>query len=93
MCGCRFRFHLLWADKMAAQEDFTRPLWGNPIDEDLDWMRDTQNYLLSLAVAGSSVAPGWITQVNTDLTGDPSQPDAVILTKGTRQIKVKTTWL
>ena len=78
---------------MASQEDFTRPGWANPIDEDLDWMRDNQNYLLGLAFAGSSVAPGWITQIDTSLTGDNAQPDEIIGTKGTRIIRVKLTWL
>ena len=78
---------------MAAVEDFTRPAWANPIDEDLDWMRDTQNFLLTVAAAGSSVAPGWITQINTDLNNNNAQPDQVILTKGTRLIRIKTTWV
>ena len=78
---------------MASQEGFERPAWGNPIDEDLDWMRDTQNYLLGLAFAGSSVAPGWITQVDVSLNNDYSQPDEIIGTKGSRVIRVKLTWL
>ena len=77
---------------MAAQEGFERPAWGNPIDEDLDWMRDTQNFLLTIAVAGSSVAPGWITQINTDLNNNNAQPDQVILTKGSRLIRIKATY-
>ena len=79
---------------MAAVEGFERPAWGNPIDEDLDWMRDTANYLLCLAVAGSSVAPGWSTIIDTSSTNDTSQPDAVKLTSytDTRTITINTTW-
>ena len=78
---------------MASQEDFNRPAWANPIDEDLDWMRDTQNYLLGLAFAGASVAPGWLTQIDTSLNGNPAQPDEIIGTRGTRTIRIKLTWL
>ncbi|MDB4312014.1 hypothetical protein N9937_01160 [bacterium] len=78
---------------MASVEGFDRPAWGNPIDADLDWMRDTQNFLLGLAFSGSSVAPGWITQIDTSLNGNNAQPDEIIGTKGTRTIRIKLTWL
>lgn len=77
---------------MGASENFKSPDWSNPIDEDLDQMRDNFNYLLCLAAAGAEVAPGWQTAVDISTSGNYAQPDAVILTKGTRVIKVKPTW-
>jgi len=77
---------------MAADGDFTKPDWNNPIDTDLDAIRDMQNFLLCIAASGASVAPGWQTTVDISTGDSYAEPDAVMLTRGTRAIRIKTTW-
>jgi len=76
----------------ATTADFSCPDWNNPIDTDLDRMRDNFNYLLCLCVAGSHVAPGWQTGVDISTGFSYAQPDAINLTKGTRAIAVNVIW-
>lgn len=77
---------------MAATEDFDKPAWANPIDTDLDAIRNNQNYLLTLAVAGSGVAPDWQTGVDISTSGTYAQPDAINLSRGTREIAINIVW-
>ena len=77
---------------MAATENFKAPDWNNPVDEDLDDIRNNFNFLLCLAAAGAEVAPGWQTAVDISTSGNYAEPDAINLTKGTRAIAVKPTW-
>lgn len=67
------------------------PIWGNPIDTDLDKMRDTLNYLLLGSAQGALMLPGWNTQVTPNGV-DYAQPTGVVLTRGTRQIRISYTW-
>jgi hypothetical protein len=78
---------------MAATPDFKKPDWNNPIDTDLDSIRDTANFLLSLAVAGSQVAPGWLSVVDISTNNNYAQPDTIIMSKGSREIRVNMIWL
>ena len=77
---------------MAATENFLAPSWTNPIDEDLDDIRDTANFLLGQALAGADFAPGWQT-ITTIVTGiNYTQPDGFIHTRGTRKFTINLTW-
>lgn len=77
---------------MGATPDFNRPAWNNPIDEDLDWIRDNFNFLLCMAANGSPVLPGWITTVDVSENNNYARPDGYVLTKGTRAIHMQMEW-
>ena len=74
---------------MAATQDFDKPARGNPIDEDLDAIRNNYHFLLTVAATGSKVIPGWTTVVDISTSGDYAAPDALNLANGTREIKIK----
>lgn len=77
---------------MAAQDSFIADK-TRPIDADLDDIRDTLNFCLLTAAAGSIVIPGWDTEViSTSSPQDYSQPDSYKLTRGTRAIWINLTW-
>jgi len=78
---------------MAITEDFTKPDFANGVSTDLDQIRDNFNFLLAAAANGSIVVPGWTTTVYSDSSPqDFSEPDRIILTKGTRAIHIEYTW-
>jgi hypothetical protein len=76
----------------ATSVDLRKPTWLNPIDTDLNAMRDNSNYLLSVIAAGAEVLPGWSTVIDVSLNNNYAQPDAINMTRGTRQIQVSVTW-
>lgn len=77
---------------MAATENFLAPNWNNPIDEDLDDIRDTANFLLGQALMGADCAPGWQTRVGISTNNNYAEPDTITHTKGTRVFTVSLTW-
>ena len=91
---------------MAAAEDFNKPTINNPVDTDCDAIRDNYQFLLLTAANAAGVMstwsvigekmwlviPGWTTTVNIDSNNDYSQPDAIILTRGSRVIRFNYTW-
>ena len=78
---------------MGATLDLNKPAIGNAIDSDLDQIRNSQNFLLMIAAHGSVILPGWqTTAVSTSSPQDFSQPNSLILTRGTRVIHLKYTW-
>ena len=91
---------------MGAVEKFTAPASGNPFDADLDSIRDNYNWLLMQAVDSAGVMsgwsitgakqwvviPGWNTLVDISGNNNYAQPDAYVLTRGTRTITFNYTW-
>ena len=78
---------------MGATLDLNKPLESNPVDADLDQIRDNLNFLLMIAAHGSVILPGWqTTAISTSSPQDFSQPNSLILTRGTRAIHLKYTW-
>lgn len=78
---------------MALTEDFTKPAFANPVDTDLDQIRQNFQFLLLAAMNGAVVVPGWTTTVNT--TSSPlnyAEPDSIVLSKGTRAFHMNFTW-
>lgn len=78
---------------MPLTEDHTKPAFANDVDDDLDQIRANFNMLLCQAASGSVVLAGWTTTVNS--TSSPenySEPDSIVLTKGTRAIHFEYTW-
>jgi len=73
---------------MAATPDFLKPSINNPIDTDLDQIRDNFNYLLTVCATGSLVLPGWQTEVDISARSDYATPDALIFSRGTRRITI-----
>ena len=78
---------------MPLAEDFTKPAFANAVSSDLDAIRNNFNFLLAAAINGSVVVPGWTTTVESDSSPqDFSEPDRIILTKGTRAFRFEYTW-
>ena len=78
---------------MALSEDFTKPDFANTVETDLDQIRDNFQFLLAVGASGMLVVPGWTTTVESDSSPqDFSEPDRIILTKGTRAFRFEYTW-
>ena len=78
---------------MALAEDFTKPDFANPVDTDLDAIRDNFQFLLASALNGAPFMAGWTTTVESDSSPqDFSEPDRIKLTKGTRAFWFEYTW-
>ena len=81
---------------MGASPDFEKPAFTNPLDADLDAIRDNYHFLLMVAASGSIVLPGWQTTVTPTNAGqaaaDYSQPVTITLTRGTKKIHIHYVW-
>jgi len=78
---------------MGATPDFNRPSWNNPLDVDLDFVRDNQTYLLTLAAQCGPILPGWNTAVNVASNDNYQYPDGYLLSHANgRTITISLTW-
>lgn len=77
---------------MGVASDFRKPAWNNPIDTDLDTMRDNLNFLLCVTAAGSQILPGWVTDVDVSGGGTYAEPDGYVL-QGSRTIYIDSTYV
>lgn len=77
---------------MAATENLLAPAWNNSIDDDLDDIRNTANWLLGQALLGADCAPGWQSVVGIATNNNYAEPDTITHTKGTRKFTVNLTW-
>lgn len=79
---------------MGATADYNRPAWTNPIDEDLDYMRDNFHFLLCLCAVGIPILPGWNTIVDVSTNSDYAKPDGYTLTHANgREIYIQLQWI
>jgi len=90
---------------MGAVARLNKPAFADPMDASFDYIRDNYNWLLMQAIGATYamdawgptkgkaflVAPGWQTTVET-ATNNYAQPDAIVLTRGTRVITYNFTW-
>jgi len=78
---------------MGATPDFNRPSWNNPLDVDLDFVRDNQTFLMACAAQCGPILPGWNTSVNVGTTGNYQYPDGYLLSHSNgRTITISLTW-
>ena len=78
---------------MGATPDFNRPSWNNPLDVDLDFVRDNQTFLMASAAQCGPILPGWNTSVNVATTGNYQYPDGYLLSHANgRTITISLTW-
>jgi len=78
---------------MGATPDFLRPGWNNPLDEDLDWMRDNFHFLMCRVATGLPVLPNWSTTVDVGTGADYSKPDGYVLNHADgRAIYINLVW-
>jgi len=90
---------------MAAVERFSKPAFADAMDASFDYIRDNYQWLLMQSIGATSamadwgptkwramlVVPGWTTTVET-ATNNYSEPDAIVLTRGTRRFTFNLTW-
>lgn len=74
---------------MSARHRPSKPDWKNPIDEDLDAIRDNFHFLACTCAGGALVLPGWNTEVTAT---DYAEPSIITLSRGTKKIQIVYTW-
>ncbi len=74
----------------APQINTDKPVFGgNPVDDELDQLRDNIIWLVQAAASGGYALPNWTTTV---AGADPAELDSITLTLGSILIKFNFTW-
>jgi hypothetical protein len=77
----------------TVDPDFRQPVWTDPVDDGLDWIRANYRFLMACAISGAPpVMPGWQTEVDISSNNTYARPDKWIVTKGTMKWEVRFTY-
>ena len=78
---------------MGATPDYNKPLWANPIDTDIDAIRNNFHFLMCQVATGIPILPGWGTTVDVATNSNYAKPDGYVLshTDG-RKIYINLVW-
>ena len=78
---------------MGATPDYNKPAWANPIDTDLDSVRNNFHFLMCQVATGIPILPGWDTTVDVATNSNYAKPDGYVLshTDG-RKIYINLVW-
>ena len=78
---------------MAATPDYNKPRWANPIDTDIDAIRNNYTFLMCQVATGIPILPGWATTVDVATNSNYAKPDGYVLSHPDgRKIYVNLTW-
>ena len=78
----------------ALEDDFTKPDFANPVDADLDAVRDNFEWLMVCAASSAYMLPGWTTvAVSTTSPLVPEEPNTITMTHADgRKMRFTLTW-
>jgi len=78
---------------MAATPDYNKPLWANPIDTDIDQIRNNFHFLMCQVATGIPILPGWDTAVDVATNSNYAKPDGYVLSHPDgRKIYINLVW-
>ena len=78
---------------MGATPDYNKPLWANPIDTDLDAVRNNFHFLMCQVATGIPILPGWSTTVDVATNSNYAKPDGYVLSHADgRKIYINLVW-